>query len=302
MPLVSVVLCTYNGVRFISEQLESLAQQTVPVNRLVLRDDGSTDATANIVRDWANAQNIPLVHVKEPAERLGPARSFLTAIAASGPARVHLLADQDDVWLKTKIERAVRALEPNPSQPCLYASRQIYVDGALRPFGTSPMPYSLEFNSAIFESKLTGCTMALNEPLRLLVSRRLPQKAQMHDWWIYLLASCAGKIVFDEVPTMLYRQHAHNVVGAGATGLASLVARLRRAVAGPGRQRSAQLQEFGEVFVDLISSPQRSLIDALTSPSSSCWSRIALSASVPVSRRGWHNRLATRISIATGQY
>lgn len=302
LPLVSLVLCTYNGARFLDEQLNSLAAQTVPVNRLVLRDDGSTDATVSIVRAWSQEQRIPLIHVTEPVTRLGPARSFLTALAAGGPARFHLLADQDDVWLPMKIERAVKALEAGPQLPRLYAARQLYVDRELHSLGTSPMPGSMEFSAAVYESQLTGCTMALNEPLRLLVSRRVPQQALMHDWWIYMLASASGEIVFDEMPTMLYRQHGQNVIGAGPTGLGAWKERVSRAVIEPGGQRRAQLKEFGDTFSDLLSDQQRTLINALTSTSPSWWQRWALGTSVPISRRGWLNRLGTRLAIIRGRF
>lgn len=302
LPLVSVVLCTYNGARFLEAQLNSLASQTVPLNRLVLRDDGSTDKTVSIVRDWSQNHRVPLVHVTQPVTRLGPARSFLTALAAGGPAQVHLLADQDDVWLPMKIERAIKALEAGPQQPRLYAARQLYVDRELHPLGTSPMPGSTEFSAAVYESQLTGCTMALNETLRLLVSRRVPQQALMHDWWIYMLASASGEIVFDEMPTMLYRQHGQNVIGVGPTGLVALKERVRRAAFAPGGQRRAQLMEFGETFADLLSDQQRALINSLTSTSSSCWRRWAIGTSVPISRRGWLNRLGTRLAIIRGRY
>lgn len=302
LPHVSVVLCTFNGARFLSEQLDSLATQSVPPDRLVLRDDGSTDASVSIVRDWSRGRGIPLVHVSAPAERLGPARSFLTALAAGGPARIHLLCDQDDVWLPTKIERAVRALAPPSAVPRLYAARQQLVDSSLQPLGTSPSPGPLEFTSAIYESQLTGCTMAFDESLRLLLARHVPDHAQMHDWWIYLLASAVGRIHFDDSPTMLYRQHGQNAIGAGPTGFAALKSRLHRTVNAPGGLRSAQLREFRKTFDDLLDPAQRELIDTLTAPDRTCFQRWAAGLSVPISRRSWLSRIGTRLSIMRGRY
>jgi len=301
-PAISVVLCTYNGARFLPELLESLAKQTLPVDRIVLRDDGSTDGSEDLVRAWTLARHVELVHVTEPPVRMGPARSFLTALGAGGPAFVHLLADQDDVWLPTKIERAYAALRAAGVSPCLYASRQQLVDASLRPIGTSPRPGPLAFSSAAYESQLTGCTMAFNESLREFACRYTPVHMLMHDWWLYLLASATGRVVFDDMPTILYRQHSHNMVGASPTGLAALWKRLRRAASSPGATRSRQLKEFGDCYADALSLAQMSLIDSLTTPPRSWRQRALIALTVPVQRRGWLNRAGTRLSILRGRF
>lgn len=294
---VSVVLCTYNGRRFLPELLASLAAQSTPVDRLVLRDDGSSDDSVALVRAWAEQCGITLHEVASLPERLGPARAFLSALAASGPAAVHFLADQDDVWLPHKIERAVAALQLLPPGPALYASRLNVVDAALQSLRLSSHPGRLCFASAACESLLSGCTMALNEPLRRLAEREVPLVVSMHDWWLYLLASATGHIAFDDEPTVLYRQHAQNALGAGPAGLRALTSRLRQALSAPGRVRRAQLLEFQRIHGDQLPADARQLVRQLVNDDASGWSRLRRALTVPIARRTWVDRAGTRLAI-----
>ena len=303
-PLVSVVLCTYNGELYLQELLDSLSAQSTPVDRLVLRDDGSRDNTVDLVRHWAVRQGIQLDELRGAEMRLGPARSFLTALVRSAPADVHLLADQDDVWLPTKVERAVAALlnEDQPRLPVLYASRLQIVDETLNPLGLSPCPAKLSFPSAACESLLTGCTMALNEELRLLASRGVPDCVAMHDWWLYMLASATGRVLFDVHPTVMYRQHGANVIGVETTGWRKLHARIRRFAFGRPGVRRRQLLEFRTLYADVLSPPARALVEALVPNNTGVWSRIQTAWQAPIVRQAWHDRLATRLAILTNRF
>ncbi|MFL5505263.1 MAG: glycosyltransferase, partial [Gemmatimonadales bacterium] len=109
---VSVVLCTYNGARYLPEQLDSLARQSLPPTELVVRDDDSTDETASLVAAFAERAPFP-VRWTCNAERLGPTRNFGAAIADATGEFV-ALCDQDDVWLPEKLERVVGALMREP--------------------------------------------------------------------------------------------------------------------------------------------------------------------------------------------
>ncbi len=302
LPAVSVVLCTYNGATYLPELLASLAAQSIQIDRLVLRDDGSNDDSVTIARSWAERCRIKFLLVREPDLRLGPARSFLTALAAAGPAEVHLLADQDDVWLPTKVERAVEAIRRVTSGPALYASRLQVVDASLRPLGAPPPAAGLSFAGAACESVLTGCTMAMNEELRLLAAREISDAVIMHDWWLYLLASAAGRIVFDHEPTLLYRQHGQNAIGAAGSGLSAWAVRLRLAVDGPSGGRRAQLREFGRIYQDVLPQEARRLVRLLTSDDSSWWIRWRTAWTAPIARRKWLDRIGTRVAIMRNRF
>jgi len=298
---ISVVLCTYNGAAYLPEMLASLAQQSRRPDRLVHRDDGSSDGSAGIVRRWASAQRVDYREIDPQSPRLGPAKSFLSALCGSPPADVHFLADQDDVWLPTKIERAASTLEEHAGTPALYASRLQIVDRLLRPIGVSPTPTRLSFGSASCESLLTGCTMALTEQLRvLLASRALPDIRTMHDWWLYLLASATGTVHFDSCPTVLYRQHGANVLGFEARGWQQLLKRWRRFITS-ANVRSHQLQELRERYADAMTPEALALSDLLAASTS--WRRRARAAvRAPVERQRRHDELATRLSILSGRF
>jgi glycosyltransferase involved in cell wall biosynthesis len=299
---VSVVLCTYNGARYLPEQLASIEAQTLGIDRLVLRDDGSTDDSVAIVRRWAIRTGTALHVLDTGGRRLGPAASFLTALARSEPAGIHLLCDQDDVWLPDKVERSSNAVSRS-SQPALYASTLQIVDSELHPLRLSQTPRALSFTSAACESLLTGCTMALNEPLRLLIPAHSPSAVAMHDWWIYLLASAVGTIDFDSMPTVLYRQHGSNAVGAGPTGWRHFKVRWKEFGRARCRVRSSQLRAFADLHGRLLNDRDRKTIDALLARSeSSCVSPWRAAWYAPVVRQRQMDRWTTRLSLLTNRF
>jgi glycosyltransferase involved in cell wall biosynthesis len=226
-PIVTVILATYNGSRYLPAQLESLARQTVRPSRIVVRDDGSVDDSLALVKQWAGHQRIACQVIIGP--NLGPARSFLTASAQAKDSDYYFFCDQDDVWLEDKIERAVTSLSAEQGKPMLYASRLQVVDQKLQPLRQSELPAHLSFSSAAYESLLTGCTMGFNNEFRKLLLTPLPRFVLMHDWWCYLLATGVegAGLVYDGRPTILYRQHATNAVGAGPIGFKALKTRLK---------------------------------------------------------------------------
>ena len=138
-------------------------------------------------------------------------------------------SDQDDVWLPEKLSRALTAIEPLPG-PALYCSRQILVDDALVTIGPSaPFRRPPGFAAALTQNIATGCTVVLDPAAAALVAASTPPVGPLHDWWSYLLVTGAGgRVVADPEPTMLYRQHASNLVGAPSSRRQRAAAALRR--------------------------------------------------------------------------
>jgi len=210
-PRVTVLMSTYQGEAFVAQQIQSILDQLPANGRLVVRDDGSTDRTVQVVRGIGDART----HLVEGVN-LGFGRSFLTLLAGVGDsADVVMLADQDDVWLPGKIERACAALAGFDDTPVLYFSRLRLVDQDLRPFGETPSwPRGPSFANALCENIATGCTMALNaQGVRLATRCADAGRIYFHDWWIYLVLSALGRVIMDDTPTILYRQHGANVIG-----------------------------------------------------------------------------------------
>lgn len=302
-PIVTVVLATYNGERFLPEQLESLAVQSRRPDRLVLRDDGSTDHSVELVRAWADQRGVALQQVTGP--RLGPALSFLKALQAAEPADIFLFCDQDDVWQPYKIERALNLVPwGEGAAPTLCATRLEVVDEQLTPMRLSPLPNGLSFASATCESLLTGCTMAFNAAFRELLVRALPQNAAMHDWWCYLLATSANGAVlhFDPTPTVRYRQHGGNALGAGPIGGSALLARGLRFIGRDSAMRSRQLQEFAELQGPALAPQASAVLYQLLAAKHGLVPRLRAAFTAPIRRQTFLATLTTRLALLTNRF
>ena len=228
MPQVAILLATYNGARFLPAQLQSIAAQTLENWVLYWRDDGSTDATVEVMRAFGAGAG-RFVQVASPPGRLGPTGSFMALLRAVADAEAVAFADQDDVWLPDKLATGLAALDRS-SRPTLYCSRQLLVDAELRPLGESgPLPAPPPFPAALTQNVATGCTVLLNRAAAGLIARSRPPSSSLHDWWSYLVVSAhGGRLVMDPRPTVLYRQHSGNVVGAPQSMRRRAIAALER--------------------------------------------------------------------------
>jgi glycosyltransferase involved in cell wall biosynthesis len=236
---VAILLATYNGATYLREQLDSFLAQDHGDWTLYWRDDGSTDATTAIMDDFAaRVGQGRCVRVAEPDGRLGVLGSFLALLRAASPGLgerdATAFADQDDVWLPRKLSRGMAALAKTPpGQPALYFARQILVDEHLRRLGLSaPLAIKPGFPAALTQNVAAGCTVLLNRAAATLVAGSAPPEGTLHDWWSYILVSAVGgRIVADPEPTILYRQHGGNAIGAASSRLRRAIAAARR---GPG--------------------------------------------------------------------
>lgn len=211
---VVVLMSTYNGEQFVVQQLRSILEQLPADGRILVRDDGSTDATVERVQGVGDSR-ISVVR----GDNLGFAASFLRLLSGvPADSRMIMFADQDDVWLPTKVERAWKALAALPDTAALYCSAQMLADERLRPLhATQRWPIKPSFQNALSENIVTGCTAALNPAaIALLRQAGVPDQVRFHDWWMYLVVSAFGAVIFDPEPTLLYRQHGANQIGHGA--------------------------------------------------------------------------------------
>ena len=231
-PPVAVLLSTYDGARFLPQQLDSILQQSYPSWTMLWRDDGSVDATPSVMRAFGwQAGEERCRSVAGDAGHLGIAGSFLALLRQVPHDTVVAFADQDDIWLPDKLQRGVAALaEVPPGQPALYCARQQLVDQDLVPLGLSPYRGNpTAFPAALTQNVATGCTVMLNPAAVRLVSASEPPPGTLHDWWSYLVVSAAGgRLIADPVPVVLYRQHPQNAVGTPHSTLRRGLRALRR--------------------------------------------------------------------------
>ena len=247
---ILVLLSTYNGEAFIAAQLESLRTQTLAGRiRLVIRDDGSTDATVGIVQKLDLA---PLAVTLVSGTNLGPGQSFAALLSdIDGPYSAIFLCDQDDVWMPDKVEAAARTLATPPTDvPTLYAGRSIICDAKLTHSGiTSDAPRGPSLRHALFQNIAPGHTMAFNLALARAFQRTLDPttgaldpRVIMHDWWLYDLATALGTVTFDPTPHTYYRLHDHNEIGYDKTPVQRQLNRITRLFAEDRSQLTKQAE------------------------------------------------------------
>jgi glycosyltransferase involved in cell wall biosynthesis len=216
---ISIALATYNGERYLTAQLESLALQTLLPSELVISDDGSTDGTLRIIQTFAEKAPFP-VRILEKAERLGFGDNFLFAAAA---CRHELVAfcDQDDVWLPHKLQTSYKRLIDDRGLLALH--HLTTTDEMLTPTGvwTQGIQRNAVLQPLEFDPYMNGWgnSMLFRRELATLIARELrpkhPEKNQLlaHDTWIYTLACGLGLVSHIAEPLVLYRLHGRNAVG-----------------------------------------------------------------------------------------
>jgi len=225
---LAILLGSCQGERFLARQLASIKAQSFEDWKLVVSDDGSTDGTLAIL-DACRQQWRPGALVIKAGPSRGFRANFLAlACDESIEADYFAFCDQDDVWDAIKLAVAMRWIEKVPDNvPALYCARTRLIDDNDRPLGFSPLfRRPAVFQNAIVQSIAGGNTMVFNRAARALLSEAGADVAvQTHDWWLYILVTaCGGRVFYDAVPTVGYRQHGGNLVGSNA----SWAARLRR--------------------------------------------------------------------------
>ena len=217
IPKIWVLMSTYNGMAYIEEQIESILSQKNCDVHLLVRDDGSTDATLDILKSYEKKGSLTLI---SDNINLGPAKSFLKLLEMAPDDGYYAFSDQDDCWNSDKLERALEMLtqaEEN-NMPLVYYSNSDVVDQNLN--STGKKVYSGKqkptLERVLCGYGIQGCTMVLNKALRdiFLSVDMSKERIGMHDFFLCdLCMVCGGEILYDDFSTMKYRQHESNVVG-----------------------------------------------------------------------------------------
>lgn len=217
--IVAILLSTYNGERYLAEMLDSILAQTVQDWRLLIRDDGSSDGTHEIIRRYqARDARIRWLN-PERQENLGVIRSFWTLLQEE-EADAYAFSDQDDVWLPHKLEVQLAALaREDVSQPVLVYTDLSVVDANLQVLAPSMIKsQSAHANTTLLaeltENTVTGGVTLINQTLAKLWTGQEKHDLLMHDWYLALLAASQGQLIYLDQVTQLYRQHDQNVLGA----------------------------------------------------------------------------------------
>lgn len=210
MVLISIAMATYNGEKYLKEQLDSILEQSYPIYEIVIVDDCSTDGTFSILQDYA--QKFSNITVLQNESNLGVRKTFEKALLNTSGDYV-ALSDQDDVWLKDK----VKILLDTIGDAMVVHSDSIIVDHRLQVLAKSHFLVSKKLKKSTFfdyllNSNITGCTMMVS---RDLLDNCLPFRTYSlpHDWYLTYYAAYKNSIKFVSKPLMYYRQHGSNVSG-----------------------------------------------------------------------------------------
>lgn len=232
LPLASlkvvILLATRNGATFIQEQIDSYKAQTYHNWELLVSDDGSTDDTIQIIEEFA--KQVPQRVVVRRGPQMGFWQNFASLVRSDDiDGDLFAYSDQDDVWLPEKLAKAVSWFEARPSdRPALYFTRTELIEEGGAPIGFSPLfVRAPTFQNALVQNIGGGNTMVFNRAAKLaLQATPIDVALVSHDWWTYqVVTGIGGTAHYDPWPSLRYRQHGLNLVGANI-GLRARLVRL----------------------------------------------------------------------------
>lgn len=224
---VTILLSTYNGSRFLEEQLRSIIEQNFTEWKLIIRDDNSTDDTLSIIDKYCRLHSGKVIHVTDAKGNLGVKHSF-SELLGYVDTPYAAFCDQDDIWHKDKLSTLMDHLIRGEKRqgadiPLVVFSDLVVIDENRNVLSNSFLAYSglkaafVQDNTILCRNAAPGCSMLFNRAL-IQTAGSIPEAAVMHDYWFMLVARYRGKIIFEARPLVDYRQHGNNQLGARATG------------------------------------------------------------------------------------
>lgn len=220
--MIDILMATYNGEKYIEEQIQSILNQTYTDFKLIIHDDGSNDSTVHIIRKYAEQFPDKIQFIDDGIKTGGAKNNFFHLLKFS-KAEYIMFADQDDIWKANKVKNAVRCIMEEASQsddiPLMGYSDLIVVDERLAVindsfFNMQNLAYDRNsFNNLLVQNIVTGCTTIFNRKLAQMCTE-MPTESIMHDWWLALITSAFGRMFYMEDKDILYRQHGNNTEGA----------------------------------------------------------------------------------------
>lgn len=281
--MIAIIMGTYNGEKYIKEQIGSILAQDYKEWKLFIFDDGSRDDTEAIVNEYIKIYPGKIYFYKNKGN-YGPAGNFFNgikeaAVMLAPDAEYFCFSDQDDVWVEDKLSRSLaKIMQIEDGEPALVFSDVAITDKNLTITADSYFEAEkvdktkISLNYLLMENKLIGGTVMVN---RALVNLELKaekaglipyEKAKMHDWWFGLLAAAFGNIGYVEGFTEYYRQHGNNVVG-GESFNSYLKARISKIDEIRHRidENISQGEEFLKYFGEMLAEPELSTVKEFVS-------------------------------------
>lgn len=299
---IQILLSTYNGEKYLREQLESYLKLEGFENiKVLIRDDGSTDHTMEILDEYKAKYGFEV----EAGENLGVNDSiFWLFTHCDLSCDYFALSDQDDVWLSNKFTMALNKLQTiDKNIPALFGSCSQITDRELKPKGSTTRPIKgVGFYNAIAQNVCPGHTQVFNRALLKHFIPYQPDKICVIDWWIYLVASGLGKVVFDNGFTVLHRQHGDNSIGYRVGFFPNLWQRLKKVKNGKGNQISLQLLSFLQIYGDKLPLEYYNEIECYFSCQSNFFARMYYALIGKAYRQTYLETLIFKMLFVLGKY
>ncbi len=297
---IAVLMSTYNGEKYIKEQIDSILAQKCdfPLD-LWVRDDGSTDSTLQILQEYQNRGALQWY----AGENLKPAHSFWDLLRHCPGYDFYAFADQDDVWHDNKVMTAVRTLMDisHNEKPALYFANARLVDGELSYLGRNVYkrtPHT-DFYSLVCNGGILGCTICINAPLAQLVQNApVPEHMIMHDAFVSVVCTMHDGIVhFDPEAYIDYRQHGNNVVGSKWNKMDALKDRIKT-IRTPRKVSIAdQSRSLLACFPDLQDNDKNAFLQQVAHYRDSQWKALRLSLSRKPKYNGKNMAVTAKLAI-----
>ena len=209
----SVLIATYNGGKYLREQLDSILRQQDVKVEILIRDDGSTDGTHNILNEYQKAGLLKWI----TGEHIGVPNGYLELLKNAPNTDYYAFCDQDDIWDDDKLIYAIKKLEELPNdKPLIYYSSQRLVDEQGRLIRVHEIDINRTPYTNFLISNVAGCTTVFNKELFFAINKAEPDFILMHDSWAFKVClALGGEYYADKIPHINYRQHGNNVAGIG---------------------------------------------------------------------------------------
>ena len=258
---VAILLSTYNGEKYLKEQLDSILAQTYTNFELIIRDDGSKDNTVKIIKEYIEKTDKEITLIE--GKNLGFIKSFFDLLKR-GDADYYAYADQDDIWLPNKIELAVNSLNKLDDRvPNMAFSNVDYYDTEMNFIGKGDSKNKKpSFLNSLYECINQGMTMVINKKAREYIIDNIPEKCFFHDWWTYMICTAFGNVVQDDVVTVKYRRAKTNATVEGQGIVTLLIWRIKKLLLGDGmKDIKKQITIFKNIFYKDLSTENQKIID-----------------------------------------
>lgn len=298
---VQILLSTYNGEKYLEEQLDSILNQKGDFSlKILVRDDGSKDGTLEILEKYSQKMEMQIIR----GENIGVNKSLKELFMnCDTNCDYFSISDQDDVWLENKIQTAIESLSKNKNKLKMFASRSLVTDINMNVIGKTQDPGNrVSYYNAMVQNVCPGHTQVFNKDVILKLKQNYSENIFVIDWWIYLLVSSMGEITFDRRCFVKHRQHGLNSAGYELNFWKKMKKRINFLNKYKKSPVSEQLKSFFEIYKDQMKKEYRIETENFFNSQKNIFFRIKYILFSKVFRYGRFENLIFKLLYVLGKY